>query len=65
MGKQNKFYMIQLFKNNLGHFLGNDINSLEEKHPFHLVGPSSWPILAAIGRLTLTMRLVMYIYNSN
>jgi cytochrome c oxidase subunit 3 len=34
-----------------------------QTHPFHIVDPSPWPIVAAIGGLTLTTGGVMYMHN--
>jgi hypothetical protein len=34
-----------------------------QKRPSHLVNPSLWPIVAAIGGLTLTIGGVMYMHN--
>ena len=35
----------------------------DQKHPFHLVDPSPWPLVAAIGGFTLTSGLVMYMHS--
>ena len=34
-----------------------------QKHPFHLVDPSPWPLVSAIGAFTLTFGGVMYMHN--
>lgn len=34
----------------------------QQKHPFHLVDPSPWPLLASIGVLALTFGAVMYMH---
>jgi len=34
-----------------------------QKHPFHLVDPSPWPLVAAIGGFTMTSGGVMYMHN--
>jgi len=34
-----------------------------QKHPFHLVDPSPWPLVAAIGGFSLTSGLVMYMHS--
>ena len=34
-----------------------------QKHPFHLVDPSPWPLVAAIGGFTLTSGLTMYMHS--
>ena len=33
------------------------------RHPFHLVDPSPWPLVASIGALSLTFGGVMYMHN--
>jgi len=33
------------------------------KHPFHLVDPSPWPLIAAIGALSITFGSALYIHN--
>jgi len=35
----------------------------DQKHPFHLVDPSPWPLVASIGGLGLTFGLVMTMHN--
>jgi len=35
----------------------------DQKHPFHLVDPSPWPLVASIGGFTLTSGLVMYMHS--
>lgn len=39
------------------HFAGN------QKHPFHIVTRSPWPLLASIGALMLTFGMVMHMHN--
>ena len=34
-----------------------------QKHPFHLVDPSPWPLVASIGGFTMTSGGVMYMHN--
>ena len=34
-------------------------------HPFHLVDPSPWPLLASLSALTLTVGAVMYMHSYN
>ena len=34
-----------------------------QRHPYHLVDPSPWPLLAAFGALFMTMGGVMYMHN--
>ena len=34
-----------------------------QKHPFHLVDPSPWPLVASIGGLGMTFGGVMYMHN--
>lgn len=34
-----------------------------QKHPFHLVDPSPWPLVASIGALGMTFGGVMYMHN--
>ena len=34
-----------------------------QKHPFHLVDPSPWPLVASIGALCMTFGGVMYMHN--
>jgi len=34
-----------------------------QKHPFHLVDPSPWPFVAAMGGFTMTSGSVMYMHN--
>lgn len=34
-----------------------------QRHPFHLVDPSPWPLIAAIGGLAITFGGVMYMHN--
>ena len=34
-----------------------------QKHPFHLVDPSPWPLVASIGGFSLTSGLVMYMHS--
>jgi cytochrome c oxidase subunit 3 len=36
-----------------------------QKHPFHLVDPSPWPLVAAIGGFTVTSGFAMYMHNYN
>ena len=33
-----------------------------QRHPYHLVDPSPWPLLASFGALALTFGLVMYMH---
>lgn len=35
-------------------------HSLQQRHPFHLVDPSPWPIFSSFGALTLTVGIAMY-----
>jgi len=35
----------------------------ENRHPFHLVDPSPWPLFGAISALSLTFGGVMYMHN--
>lgn len=39
------------------------INKITHRHPFHLVDPSPWPIVASLGALTLTLGGVMFMHN--
>nr|AEP27451.1 cytochrome c oxidase subunit III [Deporaus betulae] len=41
--------------------------STHKNHPFHLVDPSPWPLLGALGALTLMMGLIkwFHLYNNN
>jgi len=39
------------------------ISKNNQKHPFHLVDPSPWPLVAAIGGFTMTSGGVMYMHN--
>ena len=34
-----------------------------QKHPFHLVDPSPWPLVAAVGALAMTFGGVLYMHN--
>ena len=34
-----------------------------QKHPYHLVDPSPWPLIAAIGALTITLGSVLFFHN--
>jgi cytochrome c oxidase subunit 3 len=36
-----------------------------QKHPFHLVDPSPWPLVASIGGFTVTSGFAMYMHNYN
>nr|YP_010032385.1 Cox3 [Schizocladia ischiensis]QOW07599.1 Cox3 [Schizocladia ischiensis] len=36
---------------------------ISQRHPFHLVDPSPWPLVAAMGALSLTFGAVMYMHN--
>jgi len=38
---------------------------MTQKHPFHLVDPSPWPLVASISLLTITSSGVMYIHGFN
>ena len=38
-------------------------NKILQRHPYHLVDPSPWPLLAAFGALFMTMGGVMYMHN--
>jgi len=40
-------------------------NFNDQKHPFHLVDPSPWPLLASQGGLAFTFGGVMYAHNYN
>jgi len=40
-------------------------NFNDQKHPFHLVDPSPWPLLASQGGLAFTFGAVMYAHNYN
>lgn len=37
--------------------------SVSQKHPYHLVDPSPWPILGSLGALASTMGGVMYMHS--
>lgn len=37
--------------------------SLSQKHPYHLVDPSPWPLVASIGALATTLGGVMYMHS--
>ena len=34
-----------------------------QRHPFHLVDPSPWPLVAALGGLSLTFGGVLFMHN--
>jgi len=34
-----------------------------QKHPFHLVDPSPWPLASSLGALSMTFGGVMYMHN--
>ena len=36
-----------------------------QKHPFHLVDPSPWPLIAALGAFTMASGGVMYMHSYN
>ena len=38
-------------------------NKNNQKHPFHLVDPSPWPLVAALSALITTMGGVLYMHN--
>jgi cytochrome c oxidase subunit 3 len=37
--------------------------SVSQKHPFHLVDPSPWPLLGSLGALASTIGGVMYMHS--
>jgi cytochrome c oxidase subunit 3 len=39
------------------------MSNLVQRHPYHLVDPSPWPIVAALGAFTLTSGGVMYMHS--
>jgi hypothetical protein len=38
------------------------IKKNQQKHPFHLVDPSPWPLVASLGALSVTFGGVMYMH---
>ena len=59
---------IQFFKNQSRKFLVASIHCKEQfkylktKHSFHLVDPSPWPLVAALGALMFTTGMVLYMH---
>ena len=41
------------------------MSNLIQRHPFHLVDPSPWPLLASFSALTLTFGAVLYFHGYN
>lgn len=39
------------------------IKKNNQRHPFHLVDPSPWPFMGAMGALALTFGCVMYMHS--
>lgn len=63
--KKNFFLMQRSKKKNIfkKNFQFNLINQIKTKHHWHLVDPSPWPLMAAIGAFSLTSGLVLYMHN--
>ena len=38
-------------------------SKMVQRHPFHLVDPSPWPLVAALGGLSLTFGGVLFMHN--
>ena len=49
---------------NLGDFLDSGFldNKVTQKHPFHLVDPSPWPLFTSVGAFTTTFGGVLYFH---
>jgi len=41
------------------------LNKNNQRHPFHLVDPSPWPLVAALGGMITTIGGVLYMHNYN
>ena len=39
------------------------IKHIKTKHSWHLIDPSPWPLLTALGAFTITLSLVLFMHN--
>ena len=43
--------------------MSQQVLKLDQRHPYHLVDPSPWPIVAAVGAFTMTSGGVMWFHS--
>jgi len=65
LGLKKIFVFRLIFKKERWKNLFYQKNFNDQKHPFHLVDPSPWPLLASQGGLAFTFGGVMYAHNYN
>ena len=51
------------FMQNYENYFDWYIGANEQKHTYHIVTPSPWPICGAVGALSLTVGGVLYFHN--
>jgi cytochrome c oxidase subunit 3 len=60
----NNFFIVKQFKNYVNMYFSNAITlKSRQKHPFHLVDPSPWPLTTSFGALFTTFGSVLFFHS--